>query len=179
MKPLDMKFEHVCTACGMKLNTRNIAFSELDLLPYHTNMTDCNRKHPNSYDNHAKRNGHMVKMLSVSEAQQEWRYRRLQALDCSDVEAVMRLLKGPTTLRIDTVENAAYIVDMAAEKQQSTSEVIRNIITEHREQSGKYELKFTDTPAVESTEEISEDYVPAEESEEEYVSDSDDQLNNF
>jgi hypothetical protein len=88
----------------------------------------------------------MVKMLTVAEAQHEWRMRRLKSLDSADVESVMKMLKAPTTLRIDTVENAAYIVQVANEDRTSISEAIRKMISDHREASGKDVLKFTDTP---------------------------------
>lgn len=136
MKPLELQFEQVCTACGEPLKMQNLAFSEVDLLPYHRHMTDCNRKHPNSYEQHSLRKGKTVNMISQKEAQTEYRKRRVQTLDV-DADAVLSLLNNPLAIRIDTVDNAAHIVRTAGKYNISKSEAFRRILTEHREASGE------------------------------------------
>lgn len=143
MKPLNLTYDSICTACGATLKRQDLAFSELDLLPYHRNMTDCNKKHPNSYDNYNNRNGNAINMLSVAEAQKEYRKRRVQSLDIDNKDKVMSLLYSPTTVRLDTVENAAHIVHVAEENNITIAEAYRRIISEHREKLSNSPLRDT------------------------------------
>lgn len=163
MKPLEFTYEPYCTSCGAKLKKQQLSFSELDLKPYHKVMTECNPKHPNSYVNHSKRNGKLIEMLTIKEAQEEYRRLRAENLGLREPKRVTDLLRNPTSIRVDTVENAAYIVQLSEEREMTIAETLRWIVGHSREHT---DLKLvTDQPEREVA--ATPAYVPEPDEEEE------------
>lgn len=125
-----LEIKQQCDACAATRKKNELVYDAGTFKAYCTNISACNDKHPNSYQNFAER-GALVPLVSYSVAAEEYRSKLLADAD-KDTLRALELTEKPTTIRFENFELAKYVMAIRDQREMaSMNAVIMDIIKDH------------------------------------------------
>jgi Arc/MetJ-type ribon-helix-helix transcriptional regulator len=145
----------VCTACGQERKQKDkLAYRPETFEAYCVSYYFCNEEHPNSPKNILKNQGETI-LISYEEAKEKYEeWLEANHENPEKVKRIRKMVEAPMTLRLNSPDMAAFILDLQQEMQfTSISDTIRFCIQRMQEEHGGFHKQQAEIKQVQKEEE--------------------------